>query len=474
MHRCPAVPPVYCLPSQSVFGHGCQHSMPFLRIRPDPERDLAGAWSSVLANVTLVQLYLALYIPIRKLSPVCHRLCAYVYIHIRPQSSYSCFSKLSLPVSLLSGVTLCCSPALSVSILPLILDSQNRADMGQESRSSVPPKMELRSSCEPCHAAKLKCSRDKPACNRCAKLGLSCEYAPMKRPGRPRRTQPVQSDRSKSPASISPRSSTKGQSRHRTSTASSSRKASPLVEQKPLTPQNYNIADQQYATGTWALDMNPYMAAMDFNNSVTVMDGSDRAWSPADGSLMSSYEPPMLFAHHSAQPGGQQWLSLPASQQHSYAPPPDLMLGSSPRTVSPSYWSDYDAQSASSCTSAKPNDWTEMPRDLASEAERYGAARLGQCVCCEAAATLLLHMARARNTGPSEAFEAYLHVQGMLHWVSEKQKQCQSCHSSELVKDIIANVASETGNLTGQYCSMSMEGSTTSAVAGQMVRIRSS
>ncbi|KXS96156.1 hypothetical protein AC578_2669 [Pseudocercospora eumusae] len=52
------------------------------------------------------------------------------------------------------------------------------------SRSSTSDEQKLRSSCESCAQSKLKCSGDKPACARCAKRGLACQYVVAKRGGR--------------------------------------------------------------------------------------------------------------------------------------------------------------------------------------------------------------------------------------------------------------------------------------------------
>ncbi|KFY00079.1 hypothetical protein O988_03521 [Pseudogymnoascus sp. VKM F-3808] len=43
----------------------------------------------------------------------------------------------------------------------------------------------LRSSCDSCQDAKVKCSQTKPSCNRCLQHGIKCLYSPLKRIGRP-------------------------------------------------------------------------------------------------------------------------------------------------------------------------------------------------------------------------------------------------------------------------------------------------
>jgi hypothetical protein len=42
----------------------------------------------------------------------------------------------------------------------------------------------LRDSCRACASSKVKCRKEKPACSRCTKRGIACEYLPTKRGGR--------------------------------------------------------------------------------------------------------------------------------------------------------------------------------------------------------------------------------------------------------------------------------------------------
>ncbi|KAM0795939.1 aflatoxin regulatory protein-domain-containing protein [Usnea florida] len=44
----------------------------------------------------------------------------------------------------------------------------------------------LRDSCQACAVSKVKCLKEKPACSRCARRGVKCEYFVMRRPGRRR------------------------------------------------------------------------------------------------------------------------------------------------------------------------------------------------------------------------------------------------------------------------------------------------
>ncbi|KAJ5972577.1 uncharacterized protein N7479_002495 [Penicillium vulpinum] len=45
----------------------------------------------------------------------------------------------------------------------------------------------LRTSCDACQSLKIKCSQNKPECERCVKHGLHCVYSPLRRMGRPRK-----------------------------------------------------------------------------------------------------------------------------------------------------------------------------------------------------------------------------------------------------------------------------------------------
>ena len=47
----------------------------------------------------------------------------------------------------------------------------------------------LRASCDGCYLSKVKCSKETPACSRCAAHGIPCKYSPSQRMGKPRRLQ---------------------------------------------------------------------------------------------------------------------------------------------------------------------------------------------------------------------------------------------------------------------------------------------
>jgi hypothetical protein len=49
----------------------------------------------------------------------------------------------------------------------------------------------LRSSCDSCGTAKVKCDRDQPKCGRCSALGIACVYGLSRQFGKPRRKRPA-------------------------------------------------------------------------------------------------------------------------------------------------------------------------------------------------------------------------------------------------------------------------------------------
>ena len=71
------------------------------------------------------------------------------------------------------------------------------------------PTQRLKDSCDMCSASKVRCTREKPVCDRCAKLGYPCFYSPARRVGRPHRrratlssSQPIISTQSESYSSV--------------------------------------------------------------------------------------------------------------------------------------------------------------------------------------------------------------------------------------------------------------------------------
>ncbi|KAF2266556.1 hypothetical protein CC78DRAFT_531528 [Lojkania enalia] len=57
---------------------------------------------------------------------------------------------------------------------------------------AMPRTLKLRSSCDRCGAAKLKCDRARPECGRCRSLGQICVYGFSRKSGKPRRAKPAE------------------------------------------------------------------------------------------------------------------------------------------------------------------------------------------------------------------------------------------------------------------------------------------
>ncbi|KAL2128593.1 hypothetical protein VTI74DRAFT_8960 [Chaetomium olivicolor] len=63
-----------------------------------------------------------------------------------------------------------------------MLDSAVRHSVGQQPSTQTPRK--LRDSCTDCASSKVKCSKEKPTCARCARRGVTCVYMASRRTGR--------------------------------------------------------------------------------------------------------------------------------------------------------------------------------------------------------------------------------------------------------------------------------------------------
>ncbi|KAJ6190838.1 hypothetical protein N7519_000859 [Penicillium mononematosum] len=73
--------------------------------------------------------------------------------------------------------------------------NRNRTQSSRSSKTTLPgtgsslqtPK--LKDSCDKCSASKVRCTKEKPFCTRCDKLGYTCFYSPARRAGRPYRSR---------------------------------------------------------------------------------------------------------------------------------------------------------------------------------------------------------------------------------------------------------------------------------------------
>ena len=76
---------------------------------------------------------------------------------------------------------------------------------------SSPSEVKLRDSCGSCAASKVRCSKEKPTCNRCMERGIQCQYTIKQRTGRKfRRRDPISDNREDATSSqtVTPMSST--------------------------------------------------------------------------------------------------------------------------------------------------------------------------------------------------------------------------------------------------------------------------
>jgi hypothetical protein len=70
--------------------------------------------------------------------------------------------------------------------LPVVLDQAGPAPGITTSSPVTSDNKKLRLSCDNCHAAKVKCTKERPLCSRCANSGASCIYSKSRRAGKPK------------------------------------------------------------------------------------------------------------------------------------------------------------------------------------------------------------------------------------------------------------------------------------------------
>ncbi|KAL9128602.1 MAG: hypothetical protein Q9217_002767, partial [Psora testacea] len=123
----------------------------------------------------------------------------------------------------------------------------------------------LRNSCDACNLAKVKCSKGRPACNRCESQGTQCIYGVSMRAGKHRATgSNIQKPRLESPSSA--RSSTKESTPTPTFTSDE--------RTQTFDPSLTSIMDAMPMNGDWSSiltdDCNPYL----MNNAMDLDDNS--------------------------------------------------------------------------------------------------------------------------------------------------------------------------------------------------------
>ncbi|KAI4162079.1 MAG: hypothetical protein LQ342_004249 [Letrouitia transgressa] len=137
----------------------------------------------------------------------------------------------------------------------------------------------LKDSCDQCSAAKIKCSKDKPICQRCEKLDYPCFFSPARRIGRP---QPFQRARNLS--------TTERRSRH-SSLSDRTRYGAELPDNRSPNGSESNRA----SSGAASVDMNTFPKDTQTNNL-------DHGTTAADHLLASlSFDYPSFESFHSRQ-----------------------------------------------------------------------------------------------------------------------------------------------------------------------------
>ena len=67
--------------------------------------------------------------------------------------------------------------------------SQTRPQTSSGASSTISQAPKLKDSCDRCSASKIRCTKEKPSCARCEKMGYTCFYSPARRVGRPHRSK---------------------------------------------------------------------------------------------------------------------------------------------------------------------------------------------------------------------------------------------------------------------------------------------
>ncbi|KAJ5933891.1 hypothetical protein N7454_006220 [Penicillium verhagenii] len=112
------------------------------------------------------------------------------------------------------------------------MDSQTR------SSSSIAPLQKLKDSCDKCSVSKVRCTKEKPSCKRCGKLGYTCFYSPARRVGRPHRSKDSSSQGDDSKESETPLAKT-------VKTAIFIDEGDKLLSRFNSSSTNYTVANQQ-------------------------------------------------------------------------------------------------------------------------------------------------------------------------------------------------------------------------------------
>ncbi|KAK4446898.1 hypothetical protein QBC34DRAFT_410571 [Podospora aff. communis PSN243] len=303
---------------------------------------------------------------------------------------------------------------------------------GESTTPTPTHRAELRSSCEPCHGAKLKCNREKPVCARCQKTGMSCAYAPTKRPGRPRKVVPAQNERQNKPEA--------SQALHRT------------PSEVLLAPPDSLPSQDAAAFGTqW--DFSSFVASnaeldRGLDDLFDVIATTKTAGGDALTVDANPFEGVGLPTPMSFEPE-EGWLTFDAIGETVELPEPVVAIPSSAANIGPS--------SLSHRSVAWPTDLSQFSEDCAALSRSLAvlgnsASRIDgmetRCICPAAMTNLLSQRDNARETPPDAVLDACLHLQRILQWSWTIHKTCQRCRDDELAKLVAASIANE---VVGMY-----------------------
>ena len=164
----------------------------------------------------------------------------------------------------------------------------------------------IRDSCTSCSNQKLRCSKERPACERCVTRGIECNYVVSMRTGRPPRTST--SNGSNSSNGGGPRSgSGSGSGSNSNSGAGSSRNTSPRQPQRTSNPAQDEATSTVQQTG-WAMPSPTSSSTFPHDSD---MAGDDSLWSEQASISLSNELESLFGTDNSGFLGFNPFLPIP-------------------------------------------------------------------------------------------------------------------------------------------------------------------
>nr|WPM83326.1 ProsH [Phaeosphaeria sp.] len=291
----------------------------------------------------------------------------------------------------------------------------------------------LRNSCEPCHASKLRCSREKPTCARCTKNGTECTYAPTKRPGRPRKVPAAASSISQGPAAPA-RHSTRGDKR----TESLDTVVSSLAPASaPDDPRDHRPGPSPGRLGFGTPPTQAHVA--NIADNVEMFDFANAHMLDDASFFYDVLADPLEHTTNIEtvrDDNEDLWMLLdaPESQpQHNVQSP----------FLDPAYWPIDPVKFEDDCASLK--HCIAVSHVLGSFTDDSERETLDEhdCLCHTAAANLMFHRKSAKAFRPKPTLEACLHLQRVLDWTWAALKECNGCWDDEMIQFILVGTVKE-------------------------------